>query len=261
MRHFISILAIGLFLLTCTILQAQQNPDNKQLLNMTKEVAEILKKVDTTIKSVSSVRYTGSYRGTGWQSRIKPTSTGTVLMVSGAGRGLRQFHFDTYAKFGGSDETLHFTIGGNDKKFFLIDWQNKIAHHSYDPKVIGRAGRIAQTTKLIEFVHPTPFDDEINADHAKLLASAKVGDEDCYVIHVNYSQGRGEAIWYFSKKDFLPRRVDRVFLRDGERGTTELIITNLVVSPKIKKNELQLTLPEGFKETEDFAPDNRRSIW
>ena len=43
----------------------------------------------------------------------------------------------------------------------------------------------------------------------ELKGSKKISGEDCYEIHVVYaSENAPEATWYFSKKDFLPRRVE-----------------------------------------------------
>ena len=39
------------------------------------------------------------------------------------------------------------------------------------------------------------------------------------------------------------------------KGALELVITDLVVDPKLDKDTFTLVLPEGFKKTERSAPD------
>ena len=113
---------------------------------------------------------------------------------------------------------------------------------------------------MIEFVHATPFNDEINGRSQELKGSVKIGDEDCYEIHVVYAADRApQATWAFSKKDFLPRRRIDAFpaaLAGGQAGTTIKTITNLVVEPKLDEDAFKLKLPEGYTKTDDFAPDD-----
>ena len=82
----------------------------------------------------------------------------------------------------------------------------------------------------------------------------KIGDEECYEINVVYARSQGEATWFFSKKDFLPRRVDRVVTRQagGEKATTQLIVTDLVVNPKFPDDPFKLVVPEGYAKTDKF---------
>ena len=82
-----------------------------------------------------------------------------------------------------------------------------------------------------------------------------VGDEPCYVIDVTYRGGISESTWYFSQRDFLPRRVDRIYRRRQARATTELVVTDLVVDPELKADTLSCTVPEGFEKTDRFAPN------
>jgi outer membrane lipoprotein-sorting protein len=110
---------------------------------------------------------------------------------------------------------------------------------------------------MIEFIHPTPFNDEINGRSRELKGSEKVDGEDCYIIHVVYAAEQApQAIWSFSKKDFLPRRrIDIYALPDGQEGRGTKTITNLVVDPKVDEEVFKLKLPEGYTKTDDFAPN------
>jgi len=240
---------------------AQSAPDGVTVEETTWEQAvAILEKVDAAAKAVHSVSYHGSFRGTGWLAgrvaQVEGTAViGGMVIRHRRSRGFERFHFDVRVRESGSEEVKRFTAGHDGEVFFLIDWQARTVHANDVREVLGSDGRLAQTIGMIEFVHPTPFTDEIDGDEVELVGMELVGDQECHVIDVVYAFGRGQARWYFSKKDLLPRRVDRVYYREGERATTELVVTNLVVDPPLESAELQPFVPDGFERTERFAMD------
>ena len=139
--------------------------------------------------------------------------------------------------------------------FYLVDKAAKKAYEDIDPAVIGTRGRVIPAIAMVEFVHPTPFSDEINGRSQELKGITKVGDEECFEIHVVYAAGNQESHWFFSTKDYLPRRRDSIFTgQDGQRQGRQVILTSLEVDPKFEKSPFKLVLPEGFTKTDDFAP-------
>lgn len=148
--------------------------------------------------------------------------------------------------------------GGSDKEnFFIVDHKGKIAYQDIDPSVMGPTGQLFGQITMIEFLHPSPFSDEINGKTRELKDSETIAGEDCYVVHVVYSApGAPSATWSFSKKDFLPRRrVDFFVLPDGTAGSRTKTITELVVNPKLPDDTFKLKLPKGYKKVDDFAPN------
>ena len=110
---------------------------------------------------------------------------------------------------------------------------------------------------MIEFVHARPFTDELTGQKALLLGTVTVGDEVCDHVLVVYANGQ-EAEWYFSKRDNLPRRVDRIAKNaEGEKAKRIRTITNLVVDPQLPDDAFKVKVPEGFEETDDLAPGAR----
>jgi outer membrane lipoprotein-sorting protein len=73
-------------------------------------------------------------------------------------------------------------------------------------------------------------------------------------VRVVYTGGAGETIWYFSTKDYLPRRRVRPFTSPQGAGTFEYVLTDLEVSPKVEDSLFTLNLPEGYERIDDFAP-------
>lgn len=225
----------------------------------TNEAIEILRRVDAAAKAVKSVKYTGSFRGTDWLANRVSQVEGTAAIAGVTGSAPRisrfdQFRFDVRVQNNDSEEVRRFIAGHVGESFYLVDWQKQIVHVGSIPDVLGSDGRTAQAIGMVEFVHPTPFSDEINGEEAALTGTAMVGSEPCYVIDVTY-RGGSESTWYFSQKDFLPRRVDRVYRRGGQRATTELVVTDLVVGPELNASALALVVPEGFEKTNRFPPN------
>ena len=242
---------------TATAQEAEKKPPVAADPVEKSQAVEILKKADEATKAVKLVRYRGRVKATGWLAARVPLVEGTAVIGGEFTRTYQVFRFDVEVREDDAAEPNKFKAGGNGEMFFLLDMQKKIAHQNANPTAIGSDGRRAQLIGMPEFVHPTPFSDEINGEKEELKGTDQVGGHECHVIHVVYGFGRGqEATWYFSKKDFLPRGVDRIMVdpRSG-KGALELVITDLVVDPKLDKDTFTLVLPEGFKKTERSAPN------
>ncbi|MHC4696411.1 MAG: hypothetical protein ACYTFA_06700 [Planctomycetota bacterium] len=221
---------------------------------------EILKKVDAATKAVKLVRYKAERRATGWLAERTPPIDGTVVIAGDCPDARpERFRFEAKFKVPDSEETKEVTAGSDGDISFLIDPSVKTVYADIDPAVVGSDGRLAGFLAMIEYCHPTPFNDEITGERAELKGMTKIGDQNCYEIDVLYAGGRGESTWFFSEKDFLPRRVDRIATRPGgERASTQLTLTDVDVDPKFKHDPFKVVVPEGFTKTDEFAPSRRR---
>ncbi len=111
-----------------------------------------------------------------------------------------------------------------------------------------------------EYMAADPFGDELKADTVTYDGPQSVDGEDCQVVRVVYRRGQ-ESIWYFSRKDYLPRRRDRLFeSREGATSRITVVLTDLVVSPTLDDNAFKLEAPQGFTQTDEFAPDLKRRL-
>lgn len=225
------------------------------------QAVEFLKKVDAATKTVESVSYKGRY------ARMRDGQPIVVIegtaYIAGAliNNAFTIYRFDAAIHRENSEEVQKFTVGSNGEEYFLVDHQTKKVRVDIDPAVIGTDGRAAQAIGMIEFVHPTPFGDEIRAESCEMKETAVIGGEPCQAIHVVYAGGvRQQATWYFSKKDFLPRRVHRIIDQRERQISTRQTVSDLVVGPKIDMKELAPFVPEGFTKTDEFAP-NRTPYW
>jgi len=228
---------------------------------------EILKKADAAVKKITAIKYKAVRTASGWAASRVPTVQGTAVVSGVFNNGYEKFLFEvevTDPVASDAKETKEtksagprkLITGGNGETYFLVDWQNKKAHVDLDPSVVGSDGFTAQSLGMPEFVHPHPFDDEMNAEQVKLLAPVTVSGEECNVVDVDYGQRRGHSIWYFSKKDDLPRKRELMIKgQDNQEGKIEIVVSSLEINPKLDDAVFELKLPEGFEKTDEFAPN------
>lgn len=214
---------------------------------------EILQRADMAIKAVYAIRYQAVFQGTGFMRDNSPLAKGTVVLSGKSTAGYGKFRVEAKVRLpdGGS---MEFTAGSDGARFFLIDPQKKLVYTGGGLSVAGeQRSLLAQSLLLQHFVHPNPFVDEIQAPSIRLKGTAKVGDQDCYEVYLKGE--KGVAIWYFSMKDFLPRRLDRVIADpEGQLGAIQWVLTDLVVDPVLTEDPFRVVIPSGFTAADGPAP-------
>ncbi|MEK6642913.1 MAG: redoxin domain-containing protein [Planctomycetota bacterium] len=238
-------LAVGTALSTSPALRAD-DPDAK----------EIVKAADDATKEVQGISYDAESFGEGALADQSPHIKGSFKLkkpkssMLGAltGGSIPPMRCEGTLKRPGGEEVVKFRVATDGKIAYAIDDDKKTFTKADMPEG-AQSLRAGLALLFQEYAHPTPFSDELKGER-KYEGIKNVGDEECHVIYVTYSGGQGEARWYFSKKDSLPRRVDRVVKRDDDVGTRVLQITNVEVDPEFKKGTFKLKLPEGYKERE-----------
>ena len=216
---------------------------------------EILKKVDAKAKAVKAVKYKATFKGTGAAESRSPSVEGTAIFTGLSGNSPEKYRIDATIKRSGSSDIQKVTVIANGEEFALIDHTAKKAYVDIDPAVLGRAGGSARVIIVVEFVHATPFTDELKGDKQEITGSKKIGGVDCYEIDVTYAGGRGRSVWHFSKKDFLPRGRNAMFTTpDGKAGGRQYFITDLEIDPKLDKDTFKIKVPDGYETVDDFAP-------
>lgn len=219
------------------------------------EAREILAQADAAIKAVSSVSFEVTVEATGVAADFAPDAEGEGFMTGWNGSGPQKFYSRVKTARPGEDEPVVIEGGGDGESYFLLDHGTKKGYEDMDPMVMGTNGQVLSGLGMVEFVHPAPFDDELAAEVVELQGSEKIGDEDCYKIHVEYSGGRGQSTWFFSKKDHLPRaRVQHFTIPNQGEGTITVKLSKIEVDPEVKSGTFKLDLPEGYEQIDDFAP-------
>lgn len=226
------------------------------------DAIEILRKVDEATKAVQAVEYTGRLEGKAAAEARTLIVEGSVVMSgavemprTGGMVAPKRYRCDVTTTDPHSGKTRHLAIGTDGASFYLIDHDARKVYHGPTSEVLGTVSRPAVALWMREFIHPEPFRDEINGDAQILMGSKKIGDEDCHEIHIKYKDAIGEAVWWFSKRDFLPRGVQRVMnTPSGQRAIQQWQITNLVADPTLAEDAFRLVIPEGYEKVEGNAP-------
>ena len=185
-----------------------------------------------------------------------PEVEGTAVITGNHEAHFRVARFDTSVRFPFLTTVQKLTYGADGTFYYLINWNEKRVYEGLDRRVTGHGGRAAQRIGLREFVHETPFSDEIRADTVALLAEERIGNEPCYVVDVVYADSAGRAVWYFSKSDYLPRRVDHIYNKP-RRGVATFVVElyDVEPDPEIESGEFTLQLPDGFDKSARSAPE------
>jgi hypothetical protein len=216
---------------------------------------EILKRADAASKAVKVAQYEATAFNLDKEGKATIFGQGKAIIQGFSGRGPEKFNISGKFKRRGSEEEHHLTVGSDAEDYYLVDWNTKKAYVDIDPAVTGRRGRVVGSIMMLEYVHATPFTDELKGSDHKLVGITKVGGEECYEVSLTYDGISQSAHWFFSTKDYLPRRIDRFRSRDGEpAGGSRLVVTSLKVDPKGAGKLFKFKLPNGFEQVDDFAP-------
>lgn len=242
--------------------RSDENPEKPQSVGQSAEsqmdAIDIVKKADAATRAVKSVKYQAKVEPSPAAAGQVPVIEGTGIMAGEQQDGFDKFRFEVQVRWPGSDETSGYVIGSDRDTYYFTDARAETVYADIDPSVMGRRGRtISQLFAMAEFTHPAPFADELDGDLIKLVGTEKIGDEECHRVHVVYATGRGEAFWSFSQKDHLPRRVERILRRESAESVKYTVtVTELQVDPKLPEDSFKVVVPEGFTQTDAFAPDN-----
>jgi len=219
---------------------------------------EILKRADAAMKAVKTVSYDAKYTSEGWVKPFVADVEGKVVLGPDGEYDVPRFYCEVEMKKPDWDAPQSFTAGCDGNEYYLIDAKTKKAHHDMDPVVLGANSRDIQRVSMREFTADEPFKDELAAKDISLTSTKTIDGEMCYEVEIKTEGGRQKAVvWWISTKDFLPRGVKRVHAPrggEGEDGSTQLMIRNVIATKKNKPEVFTLKVPAGYTKTDEFAP-------
>ena len=212
------------------------------------DVRDVLRSADRATRSVRSAKFTVQTEGTGalavtammWKGKVVVAGKAPDLRFVLRGRG-RLPKFETTAD-------LHFAWDG--QMYSNLTGRDKRVWKGSNASALAGIARVYFDV-WVTFTHPTPFKDELEAPVAVLEGNATVAQEPCHVVYVAYkpqADGRqARARWYFSARDLLPRRVERLVRVDGREGARVTTIADLRTNVPVETTSFRLTVPEGYK--------------
>ncbi len=226
-------------------------------------VKTILTPAETATTDLTSCRYEAEFHATGSLAADKPVLQGKVhakkpgkgiLRTLFGDNGIPPMRIKGNGKLPNDAKPSPFEVATNGKSITLIDETEKTYYVTTISEGMNQLN-IAMNLLMREYLHPTPFSDEINAKSAKLEGEKAIGGVDCYVVFVHYYQNDQKARWYFGKKDYLPRCVERILSGDESEDKTVLTVSNLEVDPKLSDDTFT-PKPEGYKLQELSEPSD-----
>lgn len=204
------------------------------------DVKEILAKVDATTKAVKEISYQAKLSGEGALADDVDAVSGTVRLRR-TGEGLTPLiHAD--ATVGDRKHTL--ICDG--KKVIRIDHGDKNFKQGNLPDDANLLRDFQNSLYMQEFMHPTPFSDEINAEKAVHEGMKSINGVECHVIFVVYASGQGESRWFFGKEDNLPHRVERIIRRGDNVGARVLELAEVNPKPGLTPESFKVEPPLGY---------------
>jgi outer membrane lipoprotein-sorting protein len=215
---------------------------------------EILGKTAAALEKIRFARYEGNYKGIGWATEYVPRIEGSVALGEPSEYDIERFYCKVKLTPQKSEDTLELTAGSDGDIYFLVDQATKTVYADMDEAVLGPQSRNIQRILMRPFVAKEPLADDLKAEKVELMEPTVVAGEDCHQVRVTRSESQ-DVVWFVSKKDWLPRRVDRHYKNDkGEIGTTQLVLAKLTAETTFKPAPFQLKVPKGFTKTDEFAP-------
>ena len=212
----------------------------------------ILREADAALRAVDSVHYRVTTTPIGRASSWIPRTEGEMVLDGWDGTMPERFWGRVTTHLPDADEPVELTAGGDGDSYYLLDHETKRAYFDIDPNVIGKARRALSTAQMLEFVHDSPLDADLRAEAVELVGEEQVAGTPCHRIRVVYGGGPGEATWFISKEDLLPRR--RVQVYGGGESGVDITLTHVKVDPDTDPDRFELRLPEGYELIDDFAP-------
>lgn len=212
------------------------------------DVKDLLKKCDEATKAVKGVTYDSEVFFEGKDADTAPRGKATVRASKISDDNYKLYVEGTINPPQGDPRKV--LVGTDGKVSIAVDHAKKTYTKSESEgdkaMILGQGVRF----HMLEYTHPTPFQDEVNADEAKHEGTKTIAGVECDVIYVKYAGGMGESRWYFGKKDHLPRRVDRI----SEEGSNVIVVSNLKVNPTFEADAFTPAKPAGYEEKKFERP-------
>ncbi len=218
------------------------------------DVMDILRRADKATKAVSAVAYEAEYRGEGQIADRVPRVVGRlqarepkkslISRIVGGSSARESLRIEAKVRMPGDKERV-LKLATDGVRIAVVDEKSEIYTYGQRPEaeeLLEPAGRLF----MLEFLHPTPFSDELNGKSVEYEGVQDVEGVKCHVIYVVYAND-SESRWYFGCEDYLPRRVDRIIKAPGIEGATVLTVAKLDVQPKLEPQDFALERPKGFK--------------
>jgi thiol-disulfide isomerase/thioredoxin len=238
----------------------------------TEDPKRILREADQAIRNVQSLSYEATYQGIGSFSTQSPISTGQVKLSKletnnplkaklSARGGFRQTGSADVKPFqvAFDGKTISRIRSGEKALVYKTVAQNNPAERSLG-FVTSFLGGGAYHLLMLEYILDQPFIRQLSAPVVEYEGRTSVNGVLCHVIYIEYLDANGKRTtrerWFFGVKDYLPRKLEQVFINDkGRYGAYVLSLSNLKVNIPLGNWAFQIRTPRGYTITPYQIPD------
>lgn len=217
-----------------------------------RDVRDLLRSIDKAVRKVNTATFKAQVKGTGYLVTQKSIWLGEARVRRAQGQGVLRgsFFMQGALRAPNSAKAVPHSLASNGEIVRLLSESEKTLHVGQtDSKLMDKAYELFDV--WVTFLHPTPFAEEVEATVAELEGQTIVNGHQCNVIYVEYKKvdnaAPGRSRWYFSVQDNLPRKVERIYTRNGREGTHTTTVWDLRVNPAIDETMLYLAAPAEYE--------------
>jgi hypothetical protein len=202
----------------------------------------LLREVDAATRAVETARYEGRWYGTGALAGTRPSMEGTVVLEKSE-RGFGHYRIEGVSYQPQSGTKTTFVSASDGELLTYLDANEK----TMVQMAAGGRGFPGTAVYMIEYGHPAPFSDEIDATLVEHEGRTLVHGVVCDVVYVEYAvAGGARARWYFGVEDHLPRKVERLRDVDGVPAAMVLEIAGLELGVDTDATVFRPERPDGY---------------
>jgi len=208
----------------------------------------VLNDAISALKALRTVRYEATGRVEGVLAAQMSNISGTVTMVAVPGADFPKVRIDAQVTRPKETTSQRVELASDGKTIMLVDHGQRTyakldlpAGQSLLSHVIGLF--------VSDFTSRAPLEREARATTLRYVGRERAGKDECDVIHALFPTENVESRWWFSRKDHLPRRIQRVINSPLGPTTLTISITSLDTVPTFREEDFRLEKPDGFTET------------
>lgn len=237
------------------------------------DARSILRRADAATRAVRAFTYEAEAYGEGFLASRLPRVHGTLKARQGrrgllsrlfGGRGAPpMMRYQGEFTLPGGGRAQPFDIATDGRQTVCIDADRKqftCCENGGDNVGLFSNQMFARRLFMLEYLHPTPFSDEIHAKEARYEGIREVAGVPCHVIYVVYNQRAPDSRWYFGIKDSLPRRVDRIYHKGDRHGSQTLTLAHLDTSPDLSMKDFRPQCPVGYQRCRYAKPEEPKLL-
>jgi hypothetical protein len=214
----------------------------------TSDPMEVLRRAAQTSSELTRVYYEARFKGIDPNPADVPYLWGTVVLGGRSDTSTEKFRVMVPGKVPGPSGFVTAMAGSDGKVFFLVDVKKETVTESEDRAVISDMAQMLEYLAVRQITHTEPFSKEMKADKVEFKGSDKVNGIPCYVVHVSNADGSEQTHWYFSIRDGLPRRIERIKVDStGKTGTAQLTLEKMAINPHMVRDPFTTYVPKGYK--------------